>query len=62
MAIETLAGHVMVAKEFKNNLSNLWYAMARTTAWPDEEVPPAEDMLTNSLDDIVALKNLIVLN
>lgn len=56
MAIETLAGHVMVAKEFKNNLSNLWYAMARTTAWPDEEVPPAEDMLTNSLDDIVALK------
>lgn len=55
-AIETLGGHVAVAKEFKNNLPNLWYAMAQYDPWADELVPPAEDIMTDHLDEIIGLK------
>lgn len=56
LAIETIGSHVMVAKQFKNDLPNLWYAMARTAPWADEEIPPAEDMYTTTLDQIVGFK------
>ena len=37
----------------KNDLSNLWMAMGRTTPWQDEENPPQEDPTVTSLDDTI---------
>lgn len=52
----------MIATQMKNELPNLWYAMGRTTAWPNEDIPPAEDMFTTNLDEIIGFKKFEVAN
>ncbi|MBT9670559.1 hypothetical protein GPK34_00710 [Secundilactobacillus kimchicus] len=57
MAIETMASHVIIAKQFKNDLPNLWYAFGRTSPWDSEENPPSEDMYTTNIEEIVGYKH-----
>jgi len=56
VAIETLQSHVLMAMQFKDDLPNLWYGMAHTTPWSDEEIPPAEDILTSNLGGVIGFK------
>ena len=56
LAIETISSHVMVAKSFKNDLPNLWLSIGKTTPWVDEDIPPAEDMFTTTLDEVIGFK------
>lgn len=56
MAIETIASHVEAAKSAKAQLPYLWYVMGRSSAWSDEEIPPAEDMYQDHIDEIIGAK------
>lgn len=56
MAIETIASHVEAAKAAKAQLPYLWYVMGRSSAWSDEEIPPAEDMYEDHIDEIIGAK------
>lgn len=60
LAIETLDSHVLVAKMYKDNVSKMWYAIGRTTAWDNEEIPPQEVETTTAIDSIIGFKKVAV--
>jgi hypothetical protein len=58
MAISTVYGHVSRALEFFKH-DDLFFGIGRTTAWTDEQVPPAPDVNIQEVEEIVAFKKVI---
>lgn len=57
MAISTIHAHVNRASEFFNKAS-IYFAIGKTSAWTDENVPPVEDPATSALTQIIGYKKV----
>lgn len=58
MGIVPYTGMVDAALKLKLEEGDLWVAIARHLAWPDETAPPVEDPTTSVLQDTIAYKKV----
>lgn len=68
MAIATTSAHVSRALDFFNKSDHIFFAIGRTTPWPNDSddntemeanfQPPAEDIEATALDDVIGYKKV----
>lgn len=59
MAVSTIQAHVSRAIDFFNK-KEIYFAIGRTTPWPDEDQPPAEDREATDVQEIIGFKKVEV--
>jgi len=58
MAISTVYGHVSRALDFYAK-DDLYFCIGRTTAWDEENIPPAPDVNIQDVEEAIAFKKVL---